>query len=100
MTGNKNWQVCRVLSTLLLASFMLAGTLASTGCGDKEEEVKAVDGGKLPQNMSRDQKVNQIKSNPKYSDAEKAEAVKNLDAQERMARGEGGTAPPPGYQQP
>jgi len=96
MIGKKHKQACRVLFTLL-AIFMLAGTLASTGCSSQEEEVKAVDGGKLPQNMSRDEKVNAIKANPKYSDAEKAKAVENLDAQERMARGEGGTAPPPGY---
>jgi hypothetical protein len=96
MIRMKTKQAHRLLSTLL-AIFVLAGSLASTGCGNKEQEAKAADGSKLPENMSRDERVNAIKSNPKYSDAEKEQAIKNVDAQARMSRGEGGTAAPPGY---
>ena len=82
----------------LLTIVTLAGAFANAGCRGKEQAVTGPGGTKLPQNMSQTERVNAIKSNPNYSEADKQQAIKNVEAQARMSRGEGGSAPPPGYQ--
>lgn len=93
-----NGQVCRGPLLPLLVIVTLAGTLASVGCRGKEEAATGPGGTKLPQNMSQSERVNSIKSNPNYSEADKQQAIKTVEEQARWSRGEGGSAPPPGYQ--
>jgi hypothetical protein len=82
----------------LLAVVTLTGALASGGCKGNEEPATGPNGGKLPENMTQTEKLNAIKSNPNYSDAEKQQAVKNLEMQQSLSRGTGGSAPPPAGQ--
>lgn len=82
----------------ILAAVTLVGGLTSVGCQRKEEAATGPGGSKLPEHMDLAERVNAIKSNPKYTDAEKQQAIKNVEAQAQLSRGEGGTAPPAGYQ--
>lgn len=61
-----------------------------------EEQATGPGGTKLPEHMNQSERVQAIKNNPNYSDAEKEQAIKNLEAIEQMKKG-GSTAPPPGY---
>jgi hypothetical protein len=96
-TMMKNERVFRWRLLPLVAVTVFAGALASGGCRGKEEPATGPGGSKLPENMSQAERVNAIKSNPNYSEAEKQQAIKNVEAQARMSRGEGGNGPPPGY---
>ena len=81
-------------TTLLVLAIV---SLAGAGCGAKDKPATGPGGTKLPENMNRAERVSAIKADPKYSEAEKQEAIKNLDIQASLSRGEGGTGPPPGY---
>jgi hypothetical protein len=82
----------------VLAAAALVGAIGSAGCSGTTEAATGPGGTKLPQNMSQAERVAAIKNNPNYSEADKQQAIQNVEAQARMSRGEGGTAPPPGYQ--